>query len=150
MSSPNAQDIQAALARLNDDELLQRVSQRMLTDEAHALGLQEIKARGLSAPRLASSDETVGDEDALYLGDLVMLKRHLEPTEAHMLAGLLNSMGIVAIAGDTELVQANQLWSIALGGANVRVPSSQHEEALAIFEAYARGEFTLHDDDATP
>lgn len=147
MSSPNAKDIHAALAGLDDNALLLRVSQRMLTDEAHALGLQEIEARGLPLPHIAPNDDSADNQGEPYLGDLVMLTRHLEPTEAHVLAGLLNSLGIVAIAGDTELVQANQLWSIALGGANVRVPSSQRDEAQGILEAFLRGEFTLRDDD---
>ena len=138
-------DAQAVLARLDDAELLRRVQHRMLNDEAHAMALDEIKRRGLPVPQIdPEDDESASDEP--YLGDMVLLVRQLDPTEAHLLTGLLQSMGIAAQAGDTELVQANSLWSIALGGANVRVPASQLEEAQAIHAAFLRGDFKLDED----
>lgn len=141
-------DIRARLADLSDDELVRRVSQGMLTPEAHALGLAEIQARGLPEPAIAARapDEPDPAADTPYLGDWVLLARQLEPTEAHLLCGLLQACGIAAFAGDTELVQTNQLWSIALGGASVRVPASQLAEAQAIHAALGRGEFSLDDD----
>ena len=138
-------DAQAVLARLDDAELLHRVQQRMLNDEAHLLGLAEIERRGLPMPHMVSEDEDETDTED-YLGDMVLLVRQLDPTEAHLLTGLLQSMGIAAQAGDTQLVQANSLWSIALGGANVRVPASQLEEAQAVHAAFLRGDFTLDED----
>ena len=139
-------DAQAVLARLDDAELLHRVQQRMLNDEAHLLGLAEIERRGLPMPHIVSEDEDEVDTTEDYLGDMVLLVRQLDPTEAHLLTGLLQSMGIAAQAGDTQLVQANSLWSIALGGANVRVPASQLEEAQAVHAAFLRGDFTLDED----
>lgn len=139
-------DAQAVLARLDDAELLRRVQQRMLNDEAHLLGLAEIERRGLPMPHIVSEDEDETDTTEDYLGDMVLLVRQLDPTEAHLLTGLLQSMGIAAQAGDTQLVQANSLWSIALGGANVRVPASQLEEAQAVHAAFLRGDFTLDED----
>lgn len=139
-------DAQAVLARLDDDELLRRVQQRMLNDEAHLLGLAEIERRGLPMPHIVSEDEDEPHAAEDYLGDMVLLVRQLDPTEAHLLTGLLQSMGIAAQAGDTQLVQTNSLWSIALGGANVRVPASQLEEAQAIHAAFLRGDFTLDED----
>ena len=139
-------DAQAVLARLDDAELLRRVQQRMLNDEAHLLGLAEIERRGLPMPHIVSEDEDEVDTTEDYLGDMVLLVRQLDPTEAHLLTGLLQSMGIAAQAGDTQLVQANSLWSIALGGANVRVPASQLEEAQAVHAAFLRGDFTLDED----
>ena len=137
-------DAQAVLARLDDAELLRRVQHRMLSDEAHAMGLAEIQRRGLPMPQIDPEDEEPASDEP-YLGDMVLLVRQLDPTEAHLLAGLLQSMGIAAQAGDTELVRANSLWSIALGGANVRVPASQLEEAQAIHAAFLRGDFELDD-----
>ena len=139
-------DAQAVLARLDDTELLHRVQHRMLNDEAHLLGLAEIERRGLPMPHIVSEDEDEADTTEDYLGDMVLLVRQLDPTEAHLLTGLLQSMGIAAQAGDTQLVQANSLWSIALGGANVRVPASQLEEAQAVHAAFLRGDFTLDED----
>ena len=108
------------------------------------MALAEIARRGLAAPA-GAADEAEGADAADYLGDMVLLVRQLEPTEAHLLAGLLNSMGIAAQAGDTQLVQTHSLWSIALGGANVRVPASQLSEAQAIHAAFVRGDFRLDD-----
>jgi len=138
-------DAQAVLARLDDAELLNRVQHRMLSDEAHAMGLAEIQRRGLPMPQIDPEDEEPASDEP-YLGDMVLLVRQLDPTEAHLLAGLLQSMGIAAQAGDTQLVQTNSLWSIALGGANVRVPASQLEEAQAIHAAFLRGDFKLDED----
>ena len=138
-------DAQAVLARLDDAELLRRVQHRMLSDEAHAMGLAEIQRRGLPMPQIDPEDEEPASDEP-YLGDMVLLVRQLDPTEAHLLAGLLQSMGIAAQAGDTQLVQTNSLWSIALGGANVRVPASQLEEAQAIHAAFLRGDFKLDED----
>ena len=138
-------DAQAVLARLDDAELLNRVQHRMLSDEAHAMGLAEIERRGLPMPQIDPEEEEPASDEP-YLGDMVLLVRQLDPTEAHLLAGLLQSMGIAAQAGDTELVRANSLWSIALGGANVRVPATQLEEAQAIHAAFLRGDFKLDED----
>ena len=49
-------------------------------------------------------------------------------------------------AGDTNTVQANNLWAIALGGAKVRVPKSQLGEAQKVLKAFRRGELTLGED----
>ena len=163
-------DAQAALAQLDDDELLRRVQHDALSGEALALAVAELSRRGLAMPQIGpaaaedlvsptgqglpqawpASFEGSGVRDARpadddYLGDMVLLVRQLDPTEAHLLAGLLQSMGIAAQAGDTQLVQTHSLWSIALGGANVRVPASQLEEAQAIHAAFLRGDFELDD-----
>ena len=139
-------DAQAVLARLDDAELLRRVQQRMFNDEAQAMALDEIRRRGLPMPQIEPEEHDASARDETYLGDMVLLVRQLDPTEAHLLTGLLRSMGIAAQAGDTQLVQANSLWSIALGGANVRVPASQLEEAQAVHAAFLRGDFTLDED----
>jgi hypothetical protein len=81
-----------------------------------------------------------------YLGDMVILERGLEPTEAHMLVACLAAAGIQADAGDTNMVQMHALLSIAMGGASVRVPQSQLIEGHAVLEAYRRGDFALDDD----
>lgn len=45
-----------------------------------------------------------------------------------------------------NLVQANALLSVAVGGASVRVPEGQLAEAQAVLAAFRRGEFTLRED----
>ena len=86
------------------------------------------------------------DEAQPYLGDMVILERGLDPTEAHMLVACLAAAGIHADAGDTNMVQMHALLSIAMGGASVRVPQSQQIEAQAVLAAYRRGDFALDDD----
>lgn len=79
-------------------------------------------------------------------GDFVILERDLTPTEAHLLCACLRSAGVQADAGDTHIVQAHGLLAIAVGGAKVRVPGSQLEEAREVLAAFKRGDFALGDD----
>jgi hypothetical protein len=85
-------------------------------------------------------------DDEPYLGDMVVLVDSLTPTEAHIMCSCLVAAGIQARTGDTNTVQANDLWSIALGGAKVRVPESQLTEAQAVLKAFKEGAFELGDD----
>jgi hypothetical protein len=89
-----------------------------------------------------------GDQapEAPYRGDMVLLERGLTPTEAHLLAGRLQAAGIHADAGDTNIVQAHALISIAVGGANVRVASTQLVQAQELMAAIQRGDLALGDD----
>lgn len=79
-------------------------------------------------------------------GDWVLLERGLTPQEAQLLAGCLQAAGIAAQAGDTGIVQANPLLSIAVGGACLRVLESQQEEARGVLAAFRRGELSLGED----
>lgn len=86
------------------------------------------------------------DASPPYEGDMVLLADSLTPTEAHILTSCLRASGVQALAGDTDTVQANDLWSIALGGAKIRVPATQLDEAQAVLKAFEAGEFELGDD----
>jgi hypothetical protein len=55
-------------------------------------------------------------------------------------------MGIAADEGDVNTIQAQGLLAIALGGASIRVPESQRDEAAQLLKAYDAGEFSLPDD----
>ncbi len=78
--------------------------------------------------------------------DWEILERHLDPTEANLLCNCLHAAGITASAGDTNIVQAHSLLSLAIGGACLRVPGDQLTEARAVLAAFRRGEFALDDD----
>jgi hypothetical protein len=110
---------------LTDEELIKRV-RNGLVDEAYAFACDELSARGLEHPPV---NDFAQQEEAPYLGDMVLLATNLNPTEAHILASCLASAGIQAAAGDTDTGRANSLWGIALGGAKIRVPVSQLGEA---------------------
>ncbi|WAC75423.1 hypothetical protein OU995_12275 [Roseateles sp. SL47] len=88
-------------------------------------------------------------EDAMPLhrddndGDLVIAARHLTPTEAHMLCGCLTAAGIPAETGDTHMVQAHSLLSLAVGGACIRVPERYLDKARSTLAALQDGDFSL-------
>lgn len=76
---------------------------------------------------------------------MVILRRDLEPTQAHLLGNFLRRCGIAAETGDADLVRIQPLLAIALGGAKIRVPQSQVAEALELLATFDRGEFALDD-----
>ena len=89
----------------------------------------------------------MSEETALpYEGDMTILERGLAPQEAQIRASFLRSFGMNADAGNVNVVQANALLALALGGACVRVPLSRMQDAADLLAAQARGEFALADD----
>ena len=84
--------------------------------------------------------------DGDYEGDLVTIARDLTPTDAHMLCACLQAAGLPASLADAHLVQANPLWSVAVGGVKLRVPDVHVREAKQVIAAFERGEFALDDD----
>ncbi len=146
------QNLKAFFDGLSDEELIKRV-RNGLTEEAYSVACDELVLRGIDAPAI-TIDNNIQEEDAPYLGDMVLLAANLDPTEANILASCLVSSGIHAEAGDTDTVRTNYLWAIALGGAKIRVPASQLEVAIKVLKAFQAGEFTLSDDfdvgDASP
>ncbi len=79
--------------------------------------------------------------------DYEMVARCLDPTQAHVLRGLLRAGGIAAEVADDQLVQTNFLWAPALGGARVLVPGADVAAAKEVIAAFERGEFALGDDE---
>ena len=137
-------------ASLADDELLRRAQPGSLVDEAELIAHAELRARGLPVPQpLASpADDQARDHAATSLcaERRVLLERNLSPQEAQLRAEFLRTMGVAADEGDVNTVQAQGLFAIALGGASIRVPESQREEAIALLRAFDAGEFTLPSD----
>lgn len=130
-------------SQLSDDEILSRVATGNLTAEADSLARAELRVRRLAVPKVAVQLDPV---DEVYLGDWVILENKMTPTEAHLLCACLQSAGILADAGDTNIVQANALIAIAVGGASVRVHGSQVAEAREVLAAFRRGDFELGED----
>lgn len=81
-----------------------------------------------------------------YAGDMTTVARDLTPTDAHMLCACLAAAGVPATVADANLVQANALWSVAVGGAKLRVAADHVDEAKRVIDAFERGEFALDDD----
>jgi hypothetical protein len=141
------QDLTLLLSQLPDAALLDHLRAGRLSEAGYALAVAEAQRRDLPLPDPAAEPPSVlALSDEPYLGDWTLLERNLTPTEAHLLSACLQSAGLQAEAGDVNMVQANALLSVAVGGASVRVPQAQLAEAQAVLAAFRRGEFTLGDD----
>lgn len=81
-------------------------------------------------------------------GDWAVVARCASPTQAHLLKGTLQAAGLHAIVADANVVQANPLWTNAVGGVRVLVPASQIESARQTIASFDAGEFDL--DGAAP
>ena len=78
--------------------------------------------------------------------DLVEVARYLIPLEANLVQGCLVASGIPAVLADANLVQTDLLLAPALGGVRILVPEDHLQQAQAVLEAFARGEFELGED----
>ena len=78
--------------------------------------------------------------------DLVEVARYLVPLEANLVRGCLVASGIPAVLADAHLVQTDMLLAPALGGVRILVPEEHLQQAQAVLEAFARGEFELGED----
>ncbi len=141
------QEFEANFQLLNDDELLSRASSGNLTELAQQVAQAEINARGLKIPDPHQDDTAITEPDFVGYGDLLILTRYLSPTEAYLLKACLEAEGIPSIVTDAHLIQANELLSVALGGARVLVPESHFEQAQAVFAAFKAGEYEIDEND---
>lgn len=140
------QELEASFQLLNDDELLRRASSGNLTELAQKVAQAEINARGLKIEPY-QDDTAIAEPDFVGHGDLLILTRYLSPTEAYLLEACLEAEGIPSMVTDAHLIQANELLSVALGGARVLVPESHFEQAQAVFTAFKAGEYEIDDND---
>ena len=86
------------------------------------------------------------EREALPGRDLVEVARYLVPMEARLVQGCLVASGIPAVLADDQLVQTDLLLAPALGGVRILVPEDHLQQAKAVLEAFARGEFELGED----
>ena len=135
-------ELEKRFADLDDAELLRRHGSGGLTEMAMDVAHAELERRGL---------QPAGDPDASALlpeghGDLLILTRFFNPTEAHLLCGFLVSEGLAAYVADAHLVQANPFLAPALGGVRVLVPESHFGQARQLLDRFNKGEFALSED----
>lgn len=81
-------------------------------------------------------------------GMFTTVASYLDPIEAQIARGLLQSEGIDAHVGDEHLSVANWEWRLAIGGTRVRVADADAERARAILRAMDAGEYAIDDDQA--
>ena len=74
---------------------------------------------------------------------------YIDPIEAQIARGLLQSEGLEVHVGDEHLAVANWEWRLAIGGTRLRVPTAQASRAREILRAMEAGEYAI-DDDAAP
>lgn len=139
------EDLAQGFRALADDELTHRVASGTLTELARWVAIAELKRRRLQIP-VADSDRAKANDGDVYHGDMTIVARNLDATEAYMLCSCLRAGGVPADSGDTNLVQTHSLLTIAVGGACVRVPENYLAEAREVIAAFKRGEFQLDED----
>ncbi|MDH4190272.1 MAG: hypothetical protein OEW21_08715 [Betaproteobacteria bacterium] len=134
------QILQERFQTLADAELLRLCRSAELTDDAQAIAVRELGARGLT---LAQDSPAPAAADEIYLGDWVMVARYLSYTEVHLLQSCLEAAGIPALAADAHLLQTDALLGPAMRGASLKVPAACAAEARELVAAYQRGDFRL-------
>ena len=89
---------------------------------------------------------------------LVTVGRFRDPVQAQLRKGLLEGAGIPAFVADEHLIGTQWLYSTALGGARLQVPSQYEEaarnllaeDAAGSLEALSENSLPLGDGDACP
>lgn len=140
-------DLVRHFCEMSDEALIERCRPGVLTAGARAIAIRELGSRRLALPDPAADAAVAEEERADYPGDLQTVARYLNPTDAHIVCGCLVAAGVPAIVADANVVQANSLWTVALGGVRVLVPAPRLAEARDVIEALGRGEFALPDDE---
>ena len=141
------EDLIATFRDFSDEYILERLNAGELTDVARTVAEQELAKRGIDLPRrqpqVAEKDAAPDPESV----EFITVARFLIPMDAHILRGRLEAEGIPAIVTDGNLVQTNNLLSIAVGGTRVQVPVSLVSEAIGVMAELRAGAFALQDDE---
>ncbi len=125
---------------MSDEELARRYATVDLTPPARELMAAELQARGLALPEIATADD--GQDTETQHEDFVEVAALLSMTEAHVLRARLETEGIRAVVADEHLTQAYNIIAPALGGARIRVPVSQREQAREVIARIQAGEYS--------
>jgi hypothetical protein len=75
--------------------------------------------------------------------DLFAIAKYLVPLEATLAQGCLVAAGIPAVLADAHLMQTDLLLAPALGGVRILVPREYLQQAGAVLEGLARGDYAL-------
>lgn len=86
------------------------------------------------------------DVERLPERDLYVVARYMIPMDATLARGCLEASGIPAMLADAHLMQTDLLLAPALGGVRVLVPGDHVQDAHAVLEGLARGDYALDED----
>jgi hypothetical protein len=134
-------DLAQRFRELSDDELLSRSSSGDLTEDAQAIAIAELGARGLPLPAAISASPVI----AAHSGDLETVARYMDPTQAHIVRSCLEAAGVPAVIADDNLVRMLSILSVAVGGVRILVPVDRLAEAREVIAAFNRGDFALRE-----
>jgi len=131
----------------NDKELLQLYRSGELTELASDVAKAELTSRGIDAalatPARAAEQpaEPSEPDEPVIKGDLVEVARMLDPVEAEMVRGRLETEGVPAMVADTTT--AHMLFRSLIGGVRILVPEAYLARAREVVKADARGDYAL-------
>jgi hypothetical protein len=100
-----------------------------------------------SEMNIASDAITDDDAEPPYQGDMIIVASRLNTLDGELLRGRLLAEDIPATLADNYLVNANALWTPAIGGVRIRVPASFEIRALRVIADIESGALALPDDD---
>ena len=83
------------------------------------------------------------DIEAVPERDLYVVARYMIPVDATLAQGCLEASGIPAMLADAHLMQTDLLLAPALGGVRLLVDAQHLQQAYAVLEALARGDYAL-------
>lgn len=83
-------------------------------------------------------------------GDFIQVASCATPTEAHLLQGMLASIGLNPRVADANFIQADPWMTQATGGVRVLVPANEVDAARRALIDFDRGALALLDDGPEP
>ncbi len=130
---------------------MRRLHSGGMESEVLAVATAELQARGIEPAQAGPATVPEAEPEALLESTrgLVTIERLLDPTEAQIIVGRLETEGIPAFIADLRLVQTNWLWTLALGGVRLQVPGELAPQALEVIAALRAGHYAL-DEGAAP
>jgi Putative prokaryotic signal transducing protein len=140
----------AKFREYNDAELLRVYRSGELTELATDVAGAELASRGIDitppAPATPPPPEPAPVDEPepvpAIAGDLVMVARMFDATEAEMLRGRLEAEGVPAMVADANSLRVIQT---AIGGVRLMVPEAFVDKAREILKADARGDYAIDD-----
>lgn len=140
----NRDDLEERYNQFSDEEIIRLFSSGNLTDLAQSVALNELKLRHLALPSEINSDvESI--EIANLEANMRVVAEHLTIVEANILCGLIQTEGIPADVGDSNLTNVISPFPSAFGNAYVRVPLEYVKQAMDFINAYNQGKYEFDD-----